>query len=62
MLEYAAESCQNISKELIILVLHNIVSLSQVQWDLATASNYLEGLIYNLEITNSSKNNSRITV
>jgi hypothetical protein len=47
LLEYAAESCQNIRRELIILVLHNIVSLSQVLWDLATASNYLEGLIYN---------------
>jgi hypothetical protein len=33
-----------------------------MRWDLATASNYLEGLIYNLEITNSSKNNSQITL
>lgn len=37
-----------------------MVSLSQTKWDLQTASNYLEGLIYNFELTNSSKNNSRI--
>lgn len=43
-------------------MLHNIVTLSQLRWDLTTASNYLEGLIYNFEITNSSKANSKITI
>jgi hypothetical protein len=55
MLEYVAESCRDVKKELIIVILHNIVCVSQMLWDLQSASDYLEGIIYNLEITSNSK-------
>ena len=34
LLEYAAESCKKIKKELILVILHNIVCTSQLSWDL----------------------------
>ena len=31
-------------------MLHNLASASQAKWELATTSNYLEALIYNLQL------------
>lgn len=41
LLEYAAESCRDIRKELILVVLHNMASASQAKWELSTTANYL---------------------
>jgi hypothetical protein len=49
VLEYAASSGKNISKELIINILHNQASIYQKLWELNNCSNYLEGIIYNYD-------------
>lgn len=48
-MEYAASSGKNISKELIINVLHNQAAIYQKLWELNNCSNYLEGIIYNYD-------------
>jgi len=62
ILEYAAESCQMIGRELILTTLHNIACLSQMMWDFASCSDYLEGLIYNIEISLHSICHSKISI
>lgn len=48
-MEYAASSGKNISKELIINILHNQASIYQKLWELNNCSNYLEGIIFNYD-------------
>lgn len=55
ILEYVAESCKNIRKELIIVILNNVACLSQLLWDLKSAADYLEAIIYNFSINSLSK-------
>ena len=48
-MEYAASSGKNITKELIITILHNQASIYQKLWELNNCSDYLEGIIFNYE-------------
>lgn len=55
ILEYVAESCKNIRKELIIVILNNVAYLSQMLWDLESAADYLKAIIYNFSINYLAK-------
>ena len=50
-----AESCRNVRKELIIVILNNVAYLSQLLWDLKSAADYLEAIIYNFSINSLTK-------
>lgn len=50
ILEKAGEMELDVEKKLVILTLHNLACAYQRNWELEVCSNYLEALIYNLNL------------
>ncbi len=50
ILEKAGEMELGVEKKLVILTLHNLACAYQRNWELEVCSNYLEALIYNMNL------------
>ena len=50
ILEKAGERGMDVEKRLIVLTLHNLACAYQRNWELEVCANYLEALIYNLNL------------
>ena len=50
ILEKSGERGMDVEKRLIVLTLHNLACAYQRNWELEVCANYLEALIYNLNL------------